>query len=424
MAYLENLDKFLLNASYSTKSCDDTIQLSTWAIALQNSDAQLHFLSGCGSNQHNQLMLESESNVANLENNGEDAHEMKEIVLATSTTQSTFDPVVSLYAGGGHSGVLTKEGYLFLFGWNEYGQLGRQSDPVRNKNVSLPFVPPLERRVSFVALGFSHSLIIERDTGLLLAFGENSKGQVDGNPSDASVRGLATPNVLVGEQVVYASAGVFHSAAITRDRADLVTWGQEKFMVNESGRWRPHDGSKLVKVACGRKHTAVIDDSGRLWTFGDNKYGQIGQTAEKSGPALVDISMPCVEVHCGWSHTIVLCQQVDNGSLVAYGFGRNDKGQLGIGTTEHQFLPVRLFSGITIKSMSCGSESTVVVDESGSVLSCGWNEHGNLGNGSTLDGSILVEVEGSPITVTPEYGSDTEIQVAAGGAHLLAMRTV
>jgi hypothetical protein len=124
--YLLNLNKFMSDPVVATPCNDDfhgdidTSMLASMAIRLQSQ--KLYFLSGCGSNQHDQLLLKSELNNACLVN-GEDAHEMKEIVLCTDI-QSNGN-VKQLDAGGGHSALLTDSGELFLWGWNDAGQLGR-----------------------------------------------------------------------------------------------------------------------------------------------------------------------------------------------------------------------------------------------------------------------------------------------------------
>ena len=42
-------------------------------------------------------------------------------------------------------------------------------------------------------------------------------------------------------------------------------------------------------------------------------------------------------------------------------------------------------TGEIIAEVWCGSEYTVVSSESGNLWSCGWNEHGNLGIGASVD---------------------------------------
>ena len=46
-------------------------------------------------------------------------------------------------------------------------------------------------------------------------------------------------------------------------------------------RWLPKkvaelDGIRVVRVACGWRHSVVVDDIGHIYTFGWSKYGQLG----------------------------------------------------------------------------------------------------------------------------------------------------
>jgi alpha-tubulin suppressor-like RCC1 family protein len=438
--YLNRLDDFLKDATTSSvaelEKFDDTVELASMEKSLR--DYNLHFMFGSGSNQHNQLLLASETNAAGLVN-GEDAREMKDMVLCTPPCDLSGapDPVQQLFAGGGHSAILTESGRLFLFGWNESGQLGTSG--VHDSTTPVPLVSALEDIiVETAALGFNHSLVIEKDTGRLLAFGDNSRGQVDGTisskPSLSSEP--VTPEFLRGEHVVHAAAGLFHSAVVTRE-GELVTFGCGRFgqclsSVSSDpvwiGRWKPNDGSKLIQVGCGRRHTTVLDDKGRIWSFGDNKYGQLGRSVAKGSvdvtPRLVDITQNGwngYAIRCGWSHTIVVAKDT-GGSTAVFGWGRGDKGQLGTGRTENGAMPLRLFGSHTIESVACGSESTIVLDASGDIWCCGWNEHGNLSSGGDQDLYALSKVVGAPITTTPGYPSDCHVSIAAGGAHLLAMK--
>jgi len=433
--YLHQLDDFLESASDpdSLKKFDDTFRLADMTKAFQ-AKHHLHFLFGSGSNQHNQLLLHSEDNAANLVN-GEDAHEMNEIILCTEK-KDRFDPAVEVFAGGGHSGLLTKSGCLYLWGWSDSGQLGTSC--IHESAVPLPVVAELRGiQVQSCALGFNHTLVIEKGTGRLFAFGENSRGQV-GVPSNAKVEKPVTPDFLKDENLVDVAGGLFHSAAITKS-GELVTFGCGRFGQSVSassnadssfGRFKPDDGSRLVRVACGRRHTVTLDDQGRIWTFGDNKYGQLGRTTcegqRNPTPALIQGAWmkkesKCIAVECGWSHSIATVENPD-GSTAVFGWGRNDKGQLGMGSADNAMAPTRLFSSHSVQSIACGSECTVVVDDMDQIWSCGWNEHGNLATGDTSDTFLLKKITGTPITTTPGYSDDTRFSIAAGGAHLLAMR--
>lgn len=477
--YLNRLDRFLEDSACpkALQKFDDTFELTRMVNEILQNQYQLFFLHGCGSNQHNQLLLNNSKGGQRENSNNDDddddgdAHEMTEIVALVQPTleleqqqlngDSSSTPLpdlaVKIYAGGGHSGILTRSGRLFLFGWNDSGQLGTSGffSPDTGSPPPLPLGTRLGNiQVHDAALGFSHTLVIEENSGRLYAFGDNSKGQVCGTTSSAMIIVPTTPDFLKNETIVAAAAGLFHSAVITRD-GDLITFGYAgagttttvNNLCSGVGRWKPplseHDGSvKLVKVACGRRHTVMLDDRGRIWSFGkDNKYGQLGRSTDDNGDKQRDPSVPQLvtsvgitfhDIQCGWSHTVALGNGGE-GNTVVYGWGRNDKGQLGTGTTDNIQSPTRLFPSHQVQTIACGSESTTFLDENDNFWSCGWNEHGNLATGPITnyageDCLLPTKAIGATKVVRPSNYPDNDEScrtcIAAGGAHVLAMKVL
>jgi alpha-tubulin suppressor-like RCC1 family protein len=120
-----------------------------------------------------------------------------------------------------------------------------------------------------------------------------------------------------------------------------------------------------------------------------------------------------IQVVSGWRHNIVRGFKSD-GTCVVKGWGRVDMKQLLFGdnkanresTSKFISRPLHLKSLPIhghISEIWCGSEYTVVSDEAGMLWSCGWNEHGNLGNGS-IDESHQVkrDEEWHQVTYTGE----------------------
>lgn len=89
------------------------------------------------------------------------------------------------------------------------------------------------------------------------------------------------------------AAGLFHSTSIIREGKFSHIWLSCKdHGANDVWTWRPEDDSRLVGVACGRRHAVALDEYGRVWTFRENKYGQLGRDIDDSKldgtPRLVD----------------------------------------------------------------------------------------------------------------------------------------
>jgi alpha-tubulin suppressor-like RCC1 family protein/cation transport regulator ChaC len=497
--YLQQLDHFLKqHHTQKTKTLsvdvDDTCPLATMVSQLQN--YALYFMYACGSNQHGQLRQHSSSSSKNHDNNHEDIPHLLESVLCCSQDDNSYlngagvvvvDPPMQLVAGGGHSGLITTTGQFFLWGWNEQGQCGIiVSSSKQQQNTTtcpLPVRYAISNvRVAKAAMGFSHTLVMEKETHKLYAWGDNRNGQclhntVNNNNNGQQHTIIMEPTLVFPEDTfVDIAAGVFHSAGITA-RGQLVTWGNAKHgqCVAHSHRhyWMPPDGARLQQVVCGRHHTAVVDDRGRIWTCGDNHYGQLGRTIIvttedetnsnnnnnnkkkkncDSVPRLVDGPLGqdhdgtwrCLELQSGWSHLVARAQQVvssdghdaattTNESIAVFGWGRSDKGQLGC---HEKCVPtpgrikIKDFS-VTISRIACGSESTYLVtatddDDKSTIWSCGWNEHGNLG--------VLTEDETDVTRFTPLLGTERmvcpptyadgsgKLLMAAGGAHFLVMK--
>ena len=98
-------------------------------------------------------------------------------------------------------------------------------------------------------------------------------------------------------------------------------------------------GKKMVAVAAKFHHTAAITDSGELWTWGWNGYGQLGveATADRAAPVQVNVNaQKIVAVAAGSWHTAAIR---DSGEL--WTWGDNNAGQLGAGDTRDRHLPMK-----------------------------------------------------------------------------------
>ena len=422
--YLHNLFTFLQqhrgrgDGVEQSSSVEDTFDLTHRVDAMIGQ--QPFFLYGCGSNQHNQLLLH---HYADYLRHGEEAHSLTEILLLANATDKAKEMPTAVYAGGGHSALMTDQNRLFLFGWNENEQCGKYSaltdEPCRAWEV--PFA------VQSCALGFGHSLFLDL-AGKLFAMGDNAKGQVTGAGTGNDVAEPIIPTMLENTTVVTMAAGLFHSAAVTI-HGSVIEWGGGK----PDMTWTPR--SRAIGVACGRKYTVAFLADGTIWSWGrDNKYGQLGRvTAEGAEisnmhePTVLQIpwspdELQILDIQTGWSHTVVMLEDIETKERILYGWGRNDKGQLGLGHTEHVFTPTRLTLKSTVQSFSCGSEFTFVVSGKGGLWACGWNEHGNLGYSHDMEYSEswrsikhgrLVQ----PPCTNPD--NDSVFHIAAGGSHVL-----
>lgn len=97
--------------------------------------------------------------------------------------------------------------------------------------------------------------------------------------------------------------------------------------------------SDAVTVAAGGAHACVIRGNAKLWCWGDNAHGQLGDgtRVHRNVPVEVRGIGEVTAVAASEGHT---CAQARDGSLWCW--GRNRDGEFGDGSAEDRDLPVRV----------------------------------------------------------------------------------
>jgi hypothetical protein len=126
----------------------------------------------------------------------------------------------------------------------------------------------------------------------------------------------------------------------------------------------------------------ALKSDGTLWAWGWNFYGQLGDgsTVEKHSPApQIGSDNNWVSVSAGLYYTVAL---KSDGSLWAWGY--NEDGELGDGSTIDQHSPEHIGSGNWV-SVSAGWYHTMALESDGTLWAQGNNAFGQLGDGTTTD---------------------------------------
>ena len=413
-----------------------------------------------GSNQHGQCIGAALSSSEQF-----DRPSLVDVCLPASSadegaTRGTADEY-SILCGGGHSGILTLSGMLYLWGWNDEGQCYNpeavNTDTILEGSFKSSFDQQVRQAsvrviegVAGAALGHSTTLLLLKDGSvrMLGRFPRGARDKLTAPPFQLHVRGRA-------KQV---AIGLKHASFVTED-GFLYSWGDNSF-----GQCPGVDElkSRYVHVACGARSTTVIDSDGKLHSAGSSRHGALGRLDGKStlSEVVVDTSgddrVQWRSISMGWSHVVAQGVRERDGVTVFYCWGRRDLGQLLIEEaeaaeqhqdehflrscittprrvrhpgellrTDHIFLKTNfersniLFSGESeLVEIHCGSEFCVAKDSRGQIFACGWNEHGNLGTGDSAnsmgDWRLVYPLETSRSEAG--YHSST---IACGGAHCL-----
>ena len=240
---------------------------------------------------------------------------------------NSYSQVLSL--GDYHSGVIAQDGSLYMWGVNDFGQIGDGTTKNRYKPTKI-----LDHVVS-VSLGDYYSGAITQD-GSLYMWGSNVYGQI----GDGTTEDRYKPTKIL-DHVIAVSLGYCHSGAITQD-GSLYMWGS-----NDSGqigdgttedRYKPTKIlDHVIAVSLGVSHSGAITQDGSLYMWGSNVYGEIGDGTEEDRYKPTKILDHVIAVSLGVGHSGAITQ---DGSL--YMWGWNSDGQIGDGTTKARYTPTQI----------------------------------------------------------------------------------
>lgn len=236
---------------------------------------------------------------------------------------------ISVSVGGNHVATLKDDGTLFSWGSNSNGQLGNLGTQDRNEPVQEYYK---DTNWTDVSAGGDFTLALKKD-GTLWGWGDNQFGQL-------GLKLLNTIPLPVKEDTnatnwLKISAGSNHSTAIKKDNT-LWSWGH-----NDDGQLGHGDielrrtatqvGSDMnwSTVSAGFNHTVAIKTDGSLWTWGANGWGQLGDgsTTESYTPLQEDTNSTLwTDVSAGKQFTLAV---KFDGTLWAW--GSNWNRQLGLG---------------------------------------------------------------------------------------------
>jgi alpha-tubulin suppressor-like RCC1 family protein len=152
--------------------------------------------------------------------------------------------------------------------------------------------------------------------------------------------------------------------------------------------------ASVTAIAGGSQHTCVVTTVGSVKCWGLNNAGQLGDGTTTDRLTPVDVSGLTSGVSAIVAGRLHTCALMTNGGVKCWGY--NGSGQLGDGTTTNRTTPVDV-SGLTngVSAIAAGlNDHTCAVMSSGGVKCWGRNNYGKLGDGTTTNRLVPVDVSG------------------------------
>ncbi|KAL6079294.1 Retinoic acid induced 14 [Balamuthia mandrillaris] len=234
--------------------------------------------------------------------------------------------------------------------------------------------------------------------GEVWTFGWNAHGQLGlGDVPQSYFSKPTWVQGLQGVQTAFLSCGHMTTGALTAD-GEVWTFGDGSFgqlghgdrnNLNFPKRIATLQGQRVLQISLARDHSIALTEFGEVWTFGSRFLGRLGHGRAEKGQmmrpveALMDKNV--VLVCAGGANSAVVSK---DGKL--YTFGLNNHGQNGNGSTMDDYLP-RLVSSLRgkVKAVSVGDRHMLCLLADGSLYSWGHNEFGQLGlNKKGIDNAL------------------------------------
>ena len=341
--------------------------------------------------------------------------------LGDGTTLGSAVPVAvtggitfaSINAGNGFTCGLTTDGSAYCWGANGNGQFGNHTQTY----ASTPTAAAGGLKFSSITTGDGHVCGITTDAAY--CWGANPWGQVPGSTNGSMpVDALDPVRLTINggfSTIRTVSAGRVHTCGLDNNNVAFC-WGnnQDGALGTGDASWGTRTPSMVGTpggqpwsfraIASGRSHTCAISIDGKMYCWGNNYSGALGDTTTTSRyvPTAVQNYDTFVKLSLGADHS---CATKSNGSLWCW--GSNAAGQLGDGTLTNATSPV-LVSGLsTVRSFAAGISHTCAVDADGRAACWGSAESGKVGDG-------LDSVRPTPVKVS---GTTPFTSLSAGGWH-------
>jgi uncharacterized repeat protein (TIGR02543 family) len=279
--------------------------------------------------------------------------------------------------------------------------------------------PLQEENIVQVDSGDNFSIALSEDGsvytwGTSFALGHGVGITVLGKPTELTQNftGLS-----VGETIVYVAAGREYAAALS-SQGKVFVWGLNNQQVlgiannNTSNVLLPYDntarflnlevGEKIIMIEAGTNYFIALSNLGKVFTWGQNYYGQLGNNSTSFQFTPLNITErivlnendKIVKIRTKGETSYALSQ---TGRLFAW--GGNGVGQVGDNSNVHRTTPVEVTSqflgleaGEYVKDIAAGVGHAIAYTSLNKVFTWGGNFYGALGDNTTEQKSVPTNI--------------------------------
>lgn len=157
-------------------------------------------------------------------------------------------------------------------------------------------------------------------------------------------------------------------------------------------------------IGTGYNSSFAVTQDGKVWAWGNNKYGQLGDgtTTNRLVPVPISLIDNVIAIDGGSFHTLAL---KNDGTVWTWGDSY---------TAEYRKSPTQIKGIDDIIAIAAGSSHSLALKKDGTVWSWGWNSNGELGIGST-DASNPTQIAGLANITAIDAGSSHSMALSSNG---------
>ena len=138
------------------------------------------------------------------------------------------------------------------------------------------------------------------------------------------------------------------------------------------------EGTIITQVAAGENHSVALDSEGNVWTWGNNEFYQVGNGSEvQLTPYKVPRIPKAIRIAAGNNNTMIITETNE-----LYGWGQNSYGELGIADYASRVMPTKVYEMMDIIDIAGGKNHFIALNRAGDVYTTGSNLYGQLGVGN------------------------------------------
>ncbi|XLQ20013.1 MAG: tail fiber protein [Candidatus Moraniibacteriota bacterium] len=308
---------------------------------------------------------------------------------------------------------ILENGHAYAWGRNNEGQIGDGTTTTRHTPVRVGTLENVETIVTArMQMQETTTACAIDSSGNVSCWGYNAYGQVgDGTTTNAT----SPVQVLTGVNNIYGGNAAYASFCAAKIDGTVWCWGYNGY--GQLGDGTTTNRSNPIQINIANVSDMVIDGSypgqgykcaiktdGTVWCWGYNGYGQlgVGDTTQRNAPTQVSGITTATSIKATGGIRGSTFVTLQDGTV--RGWGYNNHGQLGDGTTTNQVSPVD--SGLTnvSKIIPGGSaydttnryvhSTTCALHTDGTVSCFGYNAYGQVGNGTITDQTTPLQVAG------------------------------